>query len=123
MVLDGFEDQECSGPEKWVELCDDSHLCGTRSCYSGRRSRSQAATLMCEKMTPQVTEAIEGKPAKHSFDRPWQACSVYCKVEGSEEWFSPRGAHFPDGTWCHNDGSQDYFCRNNKCLPRTYSFF
>jgi len=30
---------------------------------------------------------------------------------GKQGWFSPRGGYFPDGTFCHNDGTQDYYCR------------
>jgi len=126
LTLDGFENKECEGPEKWVELCDDSHLCGTRSCNSQRTSRSQAANYLCEKQSrylPGLPGKIIGKPARHSPDRPWQACTVYCRKGDSEKWMSPRGAEFPDGTWCHNDGAQDFFCRNHVCLPRNHSFF
>ena len=40
-----------------------------------------------------------------------QACSMYCRVGDTGDWISPRGAEFPDGTWCHNDGAQDFYCR------------
>lgn len=26
---------------------------------------------------------------------------------------------FPDGTWCHNDGAQNYYCQNHECLPQS----
>jgi len=126
LVLDGFEDQECEGPEKWVELCDDSHLCGTRSCASQRTSRTQAATSICEKQSrylPGRAGNTIGKPARYSPDRPWQACTVYCRKGKSGKWTPSRGAQFPDGTWCHNDGAQDFFCRNHVCLPTNYTFF
>ena len=28
---------------------------------------------------------------------------------------------FPDGTWCHNDGSEDYFCLKHRCLSESQS--
>ena len=49
-----------------------------------------------------------------------QACTVYCRKGKSGKWTPSRGAQFPDGTWCHNDGAQDFFCRytnNIICLP------
>lgn len=27
--------------------------------------------------------------------------------------------YFPDGTWCHNDGNQDYFCQQRTCVTAT----
>ena len=28
---------------------------------------------------------------------------------------------FPDGTWCHNDGSEDYFCLKHQCISESQS--
>ena len=31
-------------------------------------------------------------------------------------WVNPEGATFPDGTWCHSQNGEDYYCRSGLCL-------
>lgn len=28
--------------------------------------------------------------------------------------------YFPDGTWCHNDGTKNYYCVRHHCLPEDF---
>ena len=46
------------------------------------------------------------------------------------EWFSPQpyfteadgiNLYFPDGTKCHNDGRQNYYCLKHQCIPADQS--
>lgn len=52
-------------------------------------------------------------------------CAVFCRRAASGGFYAPRvelndaglDPYFPDGTWCHHDGSQDYYCLQHHCLP------
>ena len=55
----------------------------------------------------------------------WLSCAIFCENDQSQ-WYSPRGeygrdAFFPDGTWCHRQSGQDYYCQKNLCLPEGYN--
>ena len=48
----------------------------------------------------------------------------------SDEYLSPQpyfseadgiDLYFPDGTLCHNDGSQNYYCLKHECIPADQS--
>lgn len=66
--------------------------------------------------------------------RIWVACTIFCKLkeeDGQKGYYTPRvefndfnsDPYFPDGTWCHNDGKQNYYCQQHKCLPKVIIFF
>lgn len=72
----------------------------------------------------------EGKQMPYNSGRPEQSCAVYCAQVRSPEFLSPRpyfaeteniNLFFPDGTHCHNDGSEDYYCIKNVCEPENQS--
>lgn len=52
-------------------------------------------------------------------------CSIFCKRKDTGGFFTPRielndlgvSPYFPDGTWCHNSGKENYYCLQNHCLP------
>ncbi len=57
-------------------------------------------------------------------ERPWQSCAIFCQRNDREGFYSPRfelnslpevSAHFPDGTWCGNDGQKDLYCLHRSC--------
>lgn len=56
-------------------------------------------------------------------------CAVFCRRASGGGFYAPRvelndagkDPYFPDGTWCHNDGSQDYYCLQHHCLPEVRS--
>ena len=100
-----------------------------RSCGSGRKTRVDIATKVCEQLIREEEEDVTrsyvmGSPAKHNFNKPGQACAIYCNKSGGEGWFRPKETFFPDGTWCHRDDSLgDFFCRNHKCHPSNSTLF
>ena len=58
-------------------------------------------------------------------ERPWQSCAIFCQRSDREGFYSPRfelnslpevSAHFPDGTWCGNDGQKDLYCLHRSCV-------
>ena len=87
------------------------------------------ATKVCEQLIREEKEDVTrsyvmGSPAKHNFNKPGQACAIYCNKSGGEGWFRPKETFFPDGTWCHRDDSLgDFFCRNHKCQPSNSTLF
>lgn len=108
----------CEGEPFRIKLCDDTDLCSRRESavsYAGRK---------CEEWKKVVKDlSSKGAQVKHNEGRKWQACAVYCKFTNGP-WYTPRAelndlgdAFFPDGTWCHNDGKRDYYCKNHVCQP------
>ena len=68
----------------------------------------------------------EGKQMSHSNHRPQKACTIYCKQVRTPEYTSAElyvsesddvPLYFPDGTLCHNDGQQNYYCLKHQCVP------
>ncbi len=66
----------------------------------------------------------EGVQADHDSDRPKHACTVYCKQGRTPDLYSPQtefadnpsiNLFFPDGSWCHNDGTVNYHCVQHVC--------
>lgn len=55
-------------------------------------------------------------------------CAIFCRRrEGT--YYTPRielndlgfDPYFPDGSWCHNENGQDYYCIHHHCLPEVYA--
>lgn len=54
--------------------------------------------------------------------------SNYSRRNDTGAYYSPRfelndlGAdpYFPDGTWCHADETQNYYCLQHHCLPKNF---
>ncbi|XP_050042264.2 A disintegrin and metalloproteinase with thrombospondin motifs 7-like [Dermacentor andersoni] len=106
----------CRGDSVRTRLCDDSKICQHREnpvVYASRK---------CAEWKTLVRDlSSKGAQVRHNPTRPWQACAVYCKITNGP-WYTPRtelndlsGSFFPDGTWCHSDGRQDYYCQNHVC--------
>ena len=60
-------------------------------------------------------------------DRPWQSCAIFCKRKDLDVFYTPRldlnnlpdlNPFYPDGTWCGNDGSKDYYCMQRNCIAK-----
>ena len=84
-------------------------------------------------------ENLYNKPTKtkikrlaqlYSASRPEKACTIYCKQVRTPEYTSPQlylaesdgvDLFFPDGTLCHNDGVQNYYCLKHQCIPADQS--
>ncbi|XP_012228906.2 A disintegrin and metalloproteinase with thrombospondin motifs adt-2-like isoform X1 [Linepithema humile] len=119
------ETPNCVGPYYDVVLCDDSLL-----CFGKRKTIDLFTTIKCTKFklaNLAITES--GKQYSYDAEKPWIACTVYCTHKESSDYYTPRqemlnfrvDPYFPDGTWCHEENGQNYYCRQHYCLPESYS--
>ncbi|XP_067204169.1 A disintegrin and metalloproteinase with thrombospondin motifs adt-2-like [Linepithema humile] len=127
----------CKGPYYDVVLCDDSLLCTEK-----RKRIDSHIEIKCERvnyfakknnftMTFELYIDIEpGWQAAHDNEKPWKACTIHCRLKNSSTLYAPRleminfnmVPYFPDGTWCHKEDGENYYCRQHYCLPETYSY-
>nr|XP_012224546.1 PREDICTED: A disintegrin and metalloproteinase with thrombospondin motifs 3-like [Linepithema humile] len=116
----------CIGPYYDVVLCDASSLCSGK-----RKTVAEFAAIKCDEFSRIMFE-LELKPgwqAPHEVDKPWIACTIHCAQKNFSSYFALRkellnfgiDPYFPDGTWCHKEGDQNYYCRFHHCLPENYS--
>lgn len=122
-----------------IRVCDDSKICKTRKTVVG------FGTQMCKEFSKTVPEVDgirvffidETKMIKHilenglglqaSYDssRVWMSCAIYCKKTNATSYFTPRielnkhglNPYYPDGTLCHSDGNESFYCISYHCLP------
>ena len=117
----------CPGLAHEALLCSDDKICDHRVDVL------KFAALKCLKLGEFLSELdVEGGglQAQHEITRPWMACSVFCKRRDIAAYYTPRielndlnlDPYFPDGTWCHNEDDEDYFCRMHHCLPKNLRF-
>ncbi|XP_067208711.1 A disintegrin and metalloproteinase with thrombospondin motifs 7-like [Linepithema humile] len=117
----------CIGPYYDVVLCNDSLLCRQK-----RKTIVEFTTTKCTEFNRVIYE-LERKPgwqAPHEVDKPWVACTIHCVREDYPTYYAPHlemldhgiNPYFPDGTWCHKENDEDYYCRQHHCLPQSYSF-
>lgn len=117
----------CSGLAYDVVLCRDEKLCKKRTGvedFAAERCRT-----FSEKLTELDPEG-GGLQAPHETARPWMGCAIFCKRIDIASYYTPRielndlglDPYFPDGTWCHNEDGQDYFCLRHHCLPENFRF-
>jgi len=117
-TLDG-----CRGPATGMDFCDDSTICGAR------KDTTKYASEKCgifSSYVSTISKSGEGVQVQHSDDRLWQACAIYCKRSDTGGWYTPRlelndlpiSPYFPDGTFCHDDGSTKYYCQRHMCLEK-----
>ncbi|XP_012220753.2 A disintegrin and metalloproteinase with thrombospondin motifs adt-1-like isoform X2 [Linepithema humile] len=96
----------CEGPYYDVVLCSDSMLC-----------------------TENRWPIFKFTTVHHNVAEPWKACTIHCRIKDSPTSYAPRlellsiniDPYFPDGTWCHNEDGQDYYCRQHYCMPKSES--
>ncbi|XP_078034631.1 ADAMTS metallopeptidase stall [Augochlora pura] len=120
---------DCQGPRYDVVLCRDDKLCSKKK----RRSSVDFATLRCAEFSESLPE-LDGKggglQAPHEPERPWMACAIFCRRKDIASYYTPRvelndlglDPYYPDGTWCHAEQGQNYFCRQHHCLPENFRF-
>lgn len=112
-------------------LCDDDRICGVNRYLSA----GNYATVKCiefSELIPQIDAQEKGIQAMHEAERLWVSCAIFCRRRDVRVYYSPRlelndlgsrhSAYFPDGTFCHNDGVQNYYCLHNHCLPESFKF-
>lgn len=120
--------RDCKGLYYDVLLCKDEKLCKKK-----RRMIDEFATLKCDLFSERISKldgTAKGLQAAHEPDRPWMACAIFCRRKDIAAYYAPRvelndlglDPYFPDGTWCHSEESQDYFCRQHHCLPENFRF-
>ncbi|XP_066594955.1 A disintegrin and metalloproteinase with thrombospondin motifs adt-2 [Prorops nasuta] len=124
----------CKGVHYDVQLCKDEILCNKRKMKKKRRQTAEEfATERCRVFSEKLDELDEegnGLQAPHESERPWMACAIFCRRKDIASYYTPRlelndlglDPYFPDGTWCHNEDDQDYFCRQHHCLPESFRF-
>ncbi|XP_049880503.1 A disintegrin and metalloproteinase with thrombospondin motifs adt-2-like [Pectinophora gossypiella] len=117
----------CEGASYDVVLCDDTKVCGKKR----RVSASELASRKCAEyaaMLPELDPRGGGLQAPHDSTRMWMGCAIFCRRASGGGFYAPRvelndaglDPYFPDGTWCHHDGSQDYYCLQHHCLPENF---
>lgn len=122
-------DNGCEGLHFDVQLCKDDRLCKKKK----RITNNDFAAIRCTEFSEVLSELDEkgrGLQAIHEPDRPWVACAIFCRRKDIMSYYTPRvelndlglDPYFPDGTWCHQEGGQNYFCRQHHCLPEDFRF-
>ncbi|CAH2102707.1 unnamed protein product [Euphydryas editha] len=118
----------CEGSSYDVGLCDDSKVCGKKT----RVSASELAARRCgeyARRLPVLDPRGGGLQAPHDPTRMWMGCAIFCRRAEGGGFYAPRvelndaglDPYFPDGTWCHHDGSHHYYCLQHHCLPEVSS--
>ena len=109
--------------------------CGNHKNCGGLTTADSYASAQCQTYKDKNTRLglsllAEGKQQPHIDSKPEHACTIFCKQVRSSEWFSPQpyfteadgiNLYFPDGTKCHNDGRQNYYCLKHQCIPADQS--
>lgn len=125
-------DDSCDGVSQSVSLCDDKKVC------QSRRSVSDYGTQKCKEFSRKVgtidAEGV-GLQASHESLRVWMSCAIFCKRKNTNSYFTPRvelnelgvNPYYPDGTLCHQEGNEKFYCIHHHCLPEvkfylSYSF-
>nr|XP_012217909.1 PREDICTED: A disintegrin and metalloproteinase with thrombospondin motifs 7-like [Linepithema humile] len=120
----------CIGPYYDVVLCDDSLLCSEK-----RIAIAEFTTIKCTEFSDIMSElkSEPGWQGSYYNDRSWMACTIFCQRKNLPIYFpyyAPRiemiangvNPYFPDGTLCHTERNQNYYCRKHHCLPENYTF-
>ncbi|XP_015516673.2 A disintegrin and metalloproteinase with thrombospondin motifs adt-2 [Neodiprion pinetum] len=118
----------CEGLGYDVTLCKDEMLCKKK-----RKSTTEYGTMRCKKFSerlPELDSQGSGLQAPHEPERPWMACAIFCRRNGDSSYYTPRielndiglDPYFPDGTWCHTEQGENYYCRQHHCLPASFRF-
>ncbi|XP_063549121.1 A disintegrin and metalloproteinase with thrombospondin motifs adt-2-like [Cydia strobilella] len=123
----GCASGSCDGVGYDVVICDDSKVCGKKT----RVTASELAARKCAEYAA-VLHSLDarggGLQAPHDPTRMWMGCAVFCRRAAGGGFYAPRvelndkglDPYFPDGTWCHHDGSQNYYCLQHHCLPENF---
>lgn len=122
-------DKGCDGSSYEKGFCDDRKVCARKQ----RVSATQHASERCKKfaaLLPQLDKTGSGLQAPHEEARLWMGCAIFCRRADSGSYYTPRielndlgvSPYFPDGTWCHNDKTGQYYCLQHHCLPENFEF-
>lgn len=117
----------CEGSSSSTALCEDSKVCPTR------KSVIYHATEKCKEFSLKLSSVdgdAVGLQASYESLKLWMPCAVFCKRKNAIVYFAPRvelfelglNPYFPDGTRCHRDGTENYYCLQHHCLPEVRNF-
>lgn len=117
----------CDGPSVSYALCDDEKIC------ESRKSVMDHATQKCKEFSHKLASVDGdgvGLQASYESLRLWMPCAIFCKRKNTTSYFTPRvelngmgmNPYFPDGTLCHRDENEKYYCIQNHCLPEVRAF-
>lgn len=112
----------CEGSSFSVVLCDDKNVC------SKRKSVMDYGTQKCKEFSRKVdTVDVTSFGLQASYDnlRLWMPCAIFCQRKNTNSYFTPRvelndlgiNPYFPDGTLCHQEGKEKFYCIQHHCLP------
>lgn len=105
-----------------------------KRCAKKRINPTVYASNKCKqfsKIVPELDPIGKGFQSPHEEGRIWMGCAIFCKRANSNSYYTPRfelndlgvSPYFPDGTWCHKDGSDmNYYCMHHHCLPENFAF-
>lgn len=119
----------CEGMSFDVTLCNDFDICPK----SRKLTPTNYATVKCKefsKLLPDLNGSSPGIQAPHEQQRMWMACTIFCRRKDNGAYYTPRlelndlgvDAYFPDGTLCHHDSLQNFYCLRHHCLPESFRF-
>lgn len=112
----------CEGSSSSFVLCDDSKVCAMR------QSVVDHATQKCKEFSRKLSNVDSdavGLQASYDSLRLWMPCAVFCRRKNTTSYYTPRAElndlgldpYFPDGTLCHSEGKENYYCIQHHCLP------
>ena len=128
-----FNTTKCEGSYYAVDLCDDSNICNIRTTIEEfSNTKCTKFSLILKKNHQNFDNIMKlGWKASYNPKKPSEACTIFCLRVAftSSRYISPYSElvnfgvnpYFPDGTWCHNENGQNYYCRQHYCLPENYS--
>lgn len=118
---------DCVGDSLIVSLCDDQKLCTLR------KSVMDYGTKKCQEFSrriPNIDSTGYGVQASYDSLRLWMPCAIFCKRKNSGSYYTPRvelndigvDPYYPDGTLCHREGKENFYCIQHHCLPEVIEF-
>lgn len=117
----------CIGPSLSVGLCNDSSLCSTK------KSIMDYGTQKCKEFSRKVHSIdSSGFGLQASYDnlRLWMPCVIFCKRKNTSSYYTPRlelndlgiDPYYPDGTLCHREQNENFYCIQHHCLPEVINY-
>lgn len=118
-------EEGCEGSSFDVVLCKVDKICKKQISVVDFAGQSCANF---SKLLPELDPKGSGLQAPHENSRLWMGCAIFCRRKDTGSYYTPRldlndlgvNPYFPDGTWCHNDGTSNYYCLQHHCLPENF---
>lgn len=117
----------CEGNSFDVVLCKDNSFCRRKKRKDVVDYASQKCKQFSEEL-PALDPDGKGLQAPHETQRLWMGCAIFCRREDTGAFYTPRielndmgsDPYFPDGTWCHTENGENYYCLQHHCLPENF---